>query len=499
MSKEQAVSVGDKFMTDYGNTAGFEKSVSRNFAMFWPYLKAQLGIGVDMIRHPITNAGTIMNAGLLFAASMALEQGWKQLTGNPQATVRKPGFLGLVNSVAKTPSEVMSGEIPSLLTTHIGKPIMKEGLQQLFNKDLYTRQDIVQQGSTTPILDRLKHLSNVFAPNQQINPVLQGKKSIGELLANYAGLYTPHVGGYQAAPNIPALNVDNAKPGTGQSIKDYFAAVNAVTSTLNPNQLSIWNTLHPQKKDSNGNIIFVKGADQTAQAANIYLNNPDIVKAEIALNAKLKAQGQITNPIWDLTPGQRAFVWGAQAHLPGMSNAYTKAIYNQPWYPAYQQQLQQYFASIKASPGATQQTDTYPQASPRVQQLLSQKPRGYYNDPEVQAYFNKVNAYNNSKLTAMGLAPLAGTSSGGGSSFWKNLYYMSKATNNMKNQNRNFKYKQRTLGKNILSKTKFKGISLGSIKPKKMASVSSMFKVGKLGTKKSGFKIAKIGSKFQSV
>ncbi len=210
-----------------------------------------------------------------------------------------------------------------------------------------------------------------------------------------------------------ALNTLGMRVHTSQTDPSviYATTMANVKQGLNPNQLALWNTLHPQKKDAQGNVVFTKGADSTAQAANIYLNNPDIVQKELLFNQQLKSQGIQTNPIWDLNPQQRSFVWGAQAHLPGMSNAYTKAIYQQPWYQPYQQALSNYFSSISQNTGTTpvtQSSTPYPQASAYVQQQMNNK---NWRDPQVQAYLNATNAYNNQKLTAMGLAPLAGSSS----------------------------------------------------------------------------------------
>jgi len=181
--------------------------------------------------------------------------------------------------------------------------------------------------------------------------------------------------------------------------KFYYQNVDQITKGFNQSDQNIWSVIHPEKKDLNGNLIYEAGVLNTMQKATLYLNNPRIEQAEIMLAQLQKSQGKITDPIWDLTPSQRHLIWGSQARLPGQSNDYSKSLYDQVWYPFYEQARTKYFDTLPLTQSSGLKA---PVPSERVKLLMN---ANQWNDGEVKAYLAQNNAYNNQRLAMVGLTP----------------------------------------------------------------------------------------------
>jgi hypothetical protein len=360
-------------------------------------------------------------------------------------------------------------------------------------------------------------LSQLFAPSgvrSFINQLSNNASGGGEqTAASILGLPMRYSGG-PSTQNLVKTMVGQGKStqDINKSVNDmynYGTIVSNIKKTLDANTLNDWGVVHPQKTDAQGNTIYVKGADQTQQAAVTYLNDltrgGKLNQAELQMAQQLKAKGLSYNPIWDQPTGVRAFIWAAQDHLPGTSNAWSKALYSQPWYPAYNQQLQSYFASFPTVPGqAGQGQQTGLQAPVPTNQVQSLMDAKQWNNPLVQQYLQANNTYNNQRLQAMNLSPIAGTSAAsGGSSGGGGM------PSGLKNE---IKYSKQTMNrqaKNVLTKAGLKstkaslgGLKIGGKSP--LAGLGRMpkgrsglykpkkGKVAKMGPVKSSFNVASI-------
>lgn len=237
MTRQQAVKIGDKFMVDYGNTSNFEKNVVSRFVIFYPWLKGLTQDMVEMGVHPFANAGVIINTALGFAALSALQDGWRQYTGNPDAKVRYPGLFGLGRHLEEAPGQLAEGKMPSLANTHLA-PLPKEIIQQLTNEDFFRNRPIVNpydpQESQNALGIRLGHALNALIAPTQIGTRLSSGKSPTEVAINQVGLSAPHTKDHQAAPNLKegdflsSLNAGATKSGTGITNEPYDPIKSAI-------------------------------------------------------------------------------------------------------------------------------------------------------------------------------------------------------------------------------------------------------------------------------
>ena len=266
------------------------------------------------------------------------------------------------------------------------------------NKDYYG-QTINQPG--TPLPQAAFNLAKTDLPIPAVQglKVAQGKQTLGAGILNTLGL---RVG---TDPNDPIQMSQMA----------YINAQKQVTKGFDQNQMAQWNTIHPQKKDIDGNIIYTPGVVDTAEKAMTYLNHPELIQAEVNMAKSIPGPHA---PIWDLTPDQIRMVLAGQAKLPGQTNVFGKTASSLPWFQQYQTNNTAFFnylaqQQMKQTPFQQQQT-AQTKASSSTGPIQSPDPNLYNTDRNT--YFQQLNAYNNQKLTAMGLPPLAGSSSSGGSS-----------------------------------------------------------------------------------
>jgi hypothetical protein len=186
---------------------------------------------------------------------------------------------------------------------------------------------------------------------------------------------------------------------------------------FNQDDINEWTTLHQPKMDKNGQPLldpsgqplYQQPPDASAQNAMLYLNNPKLQQAEVAM---AQSDPNHANPLWLLPDDQRSLILGARAVLPGQTNDFKKLLSTQAWYQPFLQQQTAYYNSLPSQgsslPNGNLQS---PQPDQTTQQLLAAK---QYSDPRVQAYFQALDAYNNQRLLAMNLPPVAGASSSGG-------------------------------------------------------------------------------------
>jgi hypothetical protein len=321
--------------------------------------------------------------------------------------------------------------------------------------------------------------------NQPNTPFLQGQWNILKsqlpipavnALKAQQGKITPAV----AAINTAGLRVTN-NPTDPQTIatNQYFNNITQGQKQLgfDDNDMAQWNTVHPTKKDLDGNIIFSPGAANTAKNALLYLNNPKLQQLEVSV-AQNTPGGH--DPIWDLTPDARNMVLASQAKLPGQTNNFGKELSKTTWYTPFLTARDAFFANLSAQP----QTPYQQQQTAQTNALKSTGPITYpdqslYNTNKT-AYYNQLDAYNNQQLAALGLPPLAylanssGYSSGSGNATMLNgRAFLSPTIKSFRVTKPGIR-RQRIASKVKVSKTK--AIKIASIKPPKV----NMSKVKKL-------------------
>lgn len=269
------------------------------------------------------------------------------------------------------------------------------------NKDYYGQQ--VYNPTDSLAAKTIKVLkSEAPIPVVQAQKVNAGKETLGAGILNVAGLRV------KTNPNDP-LQVQQMA---------YINAQKEATKNLDQNEMAVWNTIHPQKKDIDGNIIFTPGVANTQQKAVVYLNNPKLMDAEIAINQKLPVGQQ--NPLWNLPKDKRALILAAQASLPGEKNLEKTALSKAAWYPQYLQQQSQFFNNISAQTSAATPPPANPSALPprpqptpyQSQQMAAKN----WKDPQVQSYLKLNTTYNDQLRGQLGLPALAAIG-GAGSSF----------------------------------------------------------------------------------
>jgi hypothetical protein len=330
------------------------------------------------------------------------------------------------------------------------------------NKDYYG-QTINQPGTPTGQAAWNLLKTDLPIPVVQGMKAASGKESVPSAIVNTIGLRTGN------DPNDPAQVQQTA----------YYNNITQGQKQLgfDDNDMAQWNTVHPTKKDLDGNIIFSPGAANTAKNALLYLNNPKLQQLEVSV-AQNTPGGH--DPIWDLTPDARNMVLASQAKLPGQTNNFGKELSKTTWYTPFLTARDAFFANLSAQP----QTPYQQQQTAQTNALKSTGPITYpdqslYNTNKT-AYYNQLDAYNNQQLAALGLPPLAylansgGYSSGSGNATMLNgRAFLSPTIKSFRVTKPGIRH-QRIASKVKVSKTK--AIKIASIKPPKV----NMSKVKKL-------------------
>ncbi len=290
------------------------------------------------------------------------------------------------------------------------KPI----IQQAANKDFFTGKDIVPdfiENATTkdgsPIPEEKKAFKYTSGSAKAIGRLL-GKSPIrvekflkdtfgkvgqyGENAADNAlaklGIIKPNeIGGVSVKDDITrrftkAQGEYNYKKSDGAK---YFDDVKAVTSSLNGNEKSAYDTLHPQKTSFLGEDIFDENKRLTSfQKAGIYLQYPKVFEADRALDKKQRAKGNPGNPIFDLPKDQLTRILLKATLPPGAKDPELSKLWEKDWYQDYNAKRTKYYEAVKKSlkkQGKTlpKSNNPYPETPKNLQKVMdyySSLPKG---------------------------------------------------------------------------------------------------------------------------
>lgn len=211
VSDQEAAALVNKFMGDRMNSS----VLSRNFGLFWHYMKTRVGVVADAIRHPNENQGTILMAAEQAAVLYGATKAFQEWTGNKHASLGSPGIFGLITKG----KEIVHGQGAAAATSSIN-PVVTAAANQAFGKDLYTG-DKVGNGPLAPGQQRQSRLENlehtIIAPTTNTSKVADGKATVGqEALQMGLGVSVPHVRGAPAIPKannpLDVINAKGAKP-----------------------------------------------------------------------------------------------------------------------------------------------------------------------------------------------------------------------------------------------------------------------------------------------
>lgn len=177
-------------------------------------------------------------------------------------------------------------------------------------------------------------------------------------------------------------------------------------------------------KDPNPGIL------DSAEKATIYLNRPEVVKAERKLDEFNRKQGKVGNPLFDLSDDQLQKVLayrsakmlnsGKQTYDKNGNPLFTSLGLDEPWYDKFRSKETLFYSSLKTSVGdGTQQTFSgakKPSASPELQKKLDyyytlksgtgERSRFLRANPDVLAYWETSDGFTNKERAAIGLEPI---------------------------------------------------------------------------------------------
>jgi hypothetical protein len=424
MSKSAALDNIDRFLGDRNNLG----SATQRLTLFYHYFRTMAGAIGNQISHPIENLGANINtiglAGIVAGTSYA----YQKFTGNPNAYVRAPGELGIAKEAITSLGDLQNGDFrgaSSFLTNRLN-PVLKEGVQQGLNQDLFTGQPV-----TSGEGGRLGHLvSNLLAPAQTASYVTSGKRSLPEVATNEFGLYTPHAKGYQAAPNVPALNTPGAitsptgdKTGYQQQ-QAYFTNLNQLQNTFSGNtkEAAVLNDYLARSHDpKTGQTIQNSPRDSINNAGALFADD----KLRAGVQAFEKSQPN-HDPMWDLSPDQLKQFMQYRAQYTG--DAAKKYLLSQAadpntgdnWIKDLEAKQQTYYNNLPQVPGAkgseaNAQTPTYPNFDSPTQTLLNAYDQGDVNlksqllqdhGPELSKAWNQIADWTNAMRKAEGAPQL---------------------------------------------------------------------------------------------
>lgn len=350
-----------------------------------------------------------------------LTQGYNQLFGGVRRAMetysdKEPTDFG---AIALDIIGAVSGPIQTrggLAKT--GSSLIPQGIkpiiQQAANKDFFTGKDIVPdfiENATakdgSPIPEEKKAFKYTSGSAKAIGRLL-GKSPIRveKFLKDTFGKVGQY--GENAADNVLAkLGIIKPNEIGGVSVKDditrrftkaqgeynykksdgakYFDDVKAVTSSLNGNEKSAYDTLHPQKTSFLGEDIFDENKRLTSfQKAGIYLQYPKVFEADRALDKKQRAKGTPGNPIFDLPKDQLTRILLKATLPPGAKDPELSKLWEKDWYQDYNAKRTKYYEAVKKSlkkQGKTlpKSNNPYPETPKNLQKVMdyySSLPKG---------------------------------------------------------------------------------------------------------------------------
>lgn len=385
MSSSAAVDNINRFL---GDTKAMDET-ARRAGLFLHYFKTMAGAAKEQIAHPVENIGANVNTAALAAMTAAVSYGYKKATGNPNAYVRVPGELGLVKEAVQSVNEARKGQLPGIVTNHVN-PILKEGIEQATDKDLFTNQPVSSSPSTkigpVTLNGRLTHaISSTIAPTQTAGKVIAGKRSIAETAANQLGLNTPHAKGYEAAPKASILNTKGAvasKTGdpTGyDQQQNYFDSLTKLKKTVASSDTATRDDLNKyidrSKDPTTGQTIQNSPAASLQNATALATN--DRLRGNIQ---KFEKAHPSHDPMWDLPADKLATLMTYKAQLEGSAERSTLLAKAQNgkdnWIQDVQTAQQKFYDNLPKIPGAkvskvNSATPTYPKFDDSTTKLLA--------------------------------------------------------------------------------------------------------------------------------
>ncbi len=356
------------------------------------------------------------------------------------------GLLGPINIEDK--NKFISSLIPQAV-----KPLV----QQELNEDLYTGGQIVPDfmlegtdDATKRAYEGTSGTARWIAEQLGIEP-LRVEKFVTDTFGSL-GRY-----GLNAADNAAATQNEDFTIG-GRSMADdfsrrlfeasgdklessktsgekYYDNVKQATSGLSEQEQRAWDVIHPSKTNFLGEDIFNedKGASRY-EKAGIYLQYPNLIERERQLNRLGVEDGNLSNPLWDLSNEQLKQVLLKRTLPPGASDPTLSNLWQEDWYEEYQAKNDIFYSQIQKrleSEGKSlpQQENPYPTASDELQGYFD----AYYQldrgtgarsawiraNPnawaQMQAQFDRKRDWQNRERQKLGLGPLEEFESGSGS------------------------------------------------------------------------------------
>lgn len=404
MTGREAVEHMNKMMGD----GKFIGEATQNLGFFVKFAKTMIGATVETVKSP----GMLMNAVVAAGTVWAIDKAFQSFDGNKHTHIHVPGELGIVMTAANAAKDTYDKHYGRAIGEGLNRvnPLVKEGAQQLFNKDLFTGKSLGDTGG------RAGHFIKTVLPEAQSGSAVNaGKKSVAETALNFAGVYTPHAKGDQAAPsgNANFLNTSGAKQAPGKDPTG-IDQQNAYYDTTEKAR----NALPPDRQAAFDNVTGQKtGTDKLYQAHQASLAaNPDVLDAIAQQKqAEAKATGLPLDPLYDpkYSSAQRAEFAHLQS-LPYKGDDYNQqASANAPWLKQLQTDRAAYQKTQDYSGLPPSQRVTPPQFSDQVNGELStasglsgsEKAQYINAHPDLQTAYDSLSQYTNDKRVSEGNAP----------------------------------------------------------------------------------------------
>ena len=374
--------------------------MASTFGLFLHYLKTNVNIGGRAVGSLAKgNVLPLIGIATGAAAWYAANKAWQEATGNPNASVRAPGVLGTTLQIAKAPSQIAQGRVPSVITSHIN-PLINYVAGAAFNKDLQ-KPVRGEQSNNNKIFGPGNEglpaytFKSLFGQSAPVSNVSSGKQSVAEAgIGSLLGLYTPHVNGNVASPNIPFLNTPNAQTAT-QPNKIGSTAVDPTgiqqERNFYANKDSLLNSLAgPQTKGAYDAVNNFIDRDRTTDGKTILASQKETVANWGSVAASPTAQSALQkfyqsqpnhNPEWDIqgngtlngTSTSKIQLWSTYKSLaPGDLQRDVISQQN-PWINTTQQSVSDWGNKQTFSGNVVKSPDyvPFPTITPSQQQLMT--------------------------------------------------------------------------------------------------------------------------------
>lgn len=327
---------------------------------------------------------------------------------------------------------------------------IKPSVELAMNKSLYTGKDIVPQfmedGTDDPTKRAFKSTSGSaqwIADQLGVSPIqveafikgtggslgLYGLNASDNVLAKIGKIDEENIGGRSALGDIKrrTLEASGEKLDRNKSAgQKYFEGVNIVKEPLRGGDKAAFDTLHQSKTNFLGEEIFDENKRITKYTrAGIYLNNPNVLDADVKLDAIQRQNGNPGNPLFDLPKPLLTKVLLKDALPPGAKDPELSNLYKEEWYQDYQNERSKWYEGIKGKleaegktmPKSTNPYPTTPKPLQKAMDAYSALPKGTGErsgwikaNPglwqQMTAQWAQVDAWENNERVAIGLAPV---------------------------------------------------------------------------------------------